>query len=185
MRLFVSVDLAELSEELAAIQSPLCDLPGVRLIDPKDAHLTLKFLGDGPDGGHDLDALETALCAAVADADCSPFDATFAGLGVFPSVEYIRVVWLGVDTGGEEVIRLHEAVEGRMTALGYEPERHAFTPHVTLARVDNAAAKEDVQRYVEAHDPTAGTLRIDDIRLTKSTLTPDGSVYETVSTFEL
>ena len=185
MRLFVSVDLDGLAAEVADAQAPFADLPGLTLTDPENAHLTLKFLGDGPGGGHDLDALEDALRTAVVDASVGPFDATFAGLGVFPSMEYIRVVWLGVDDGDTELTRLHEAIETRTTDLGYDAESHAFTPHVTLARMKHAAAKNDVQRYVDTRHPVVGTLRVDEIRLTESTLTPDGPTYETVTAFQL
>ena len=188
MRLFVSVDVDDLAGAIADVQEPLSGLPGLRLTDPEQAHVTLKFLGDGPAGGerdHDLDGLEAAIEAAVADADVDPFEARLAGVGVFPSPDYIRVVWLGFDAGGEELTHLHAALEEQTTDLGYDPESHEFTPHVTLARMDNAAAKEDVQRYVQESDPEAGTIQIEEIRLKESTLTSDGPEYETVTRFPL
>jgi len=36
------------------------------------------------------------------------------------------------------------------TALGVDPENHAFTPHVTLARMNDARGKELVQEAVRA-----------------------------------
>jgi 2'-5' RNA ligase len=182
MRLFVSVDLDGLEDVVADVQEPLREWPGVNPTDPGQAHVTLKFLGEGD---HDLDALREALAAAVKGADVEPFEATFAGLGVFPSLDYISVVWLGVEKGSQELIDLHRAIELETTALGYDEERHEFTPHVTLARMDHAAAKEDVQRYVREEDPEVGTRRVGELRLTKSTLTDDGPEYETLERFEL
>ena len=185
MRLFVSADLDGPEDAVAAVQEPLAGLPGLNLTDPAQAHVTVKFLGDGPDDGHDLDALDDALAAAVEDTGVDPFEADFEGLGVFPSLEYIRVVWLGVDAGGEELTRLHEAVEERTTALGYEPESHEFTPHVTLARMNHAAAKERVQEYVREGTVEVGRRRIEELRLTESKLTDSGPVYETVERYPL
>lgn len=182
MRLFVSVDLEGLTEDVAAVQAPLREWPGLNTTDPAQAHVTMKFLGEGD---HDLEALGDAVEAAVKGAGVEAFEARFAGLGVFPSMDYISVVWLGVEDGSRELTELHRALEIETTELGYDEERHEFTPHVTLARMDHAAAKEDVQRYVREEDPEDGTRRVEELRLTKSTLTDDGPEYETLERFEL
>jgi 2'-5' RNA ligase len=182
MRLFVSVDVDDLAEEVQHVQEPF-HLDGLDPTDPEQAHVTLEFLGD-VDGG-ELDALTDALAAGVDDAGVDPFDAELGGYGVFPTLDYISVVWLGVGEGGAELTRLHEAVEDRTTALGFEPEDHEFTPHVTLARMDHAANKDRVQELVRERDPDAGTTRVEEIHLTESTLTPSGPEYETVERFPL
>ena len=181
-RLFVSVDLDDLAEEVARVQEPL-RLDGLRLTDPADAHVTVKFLGDtDPDR---IDALTEVLEAAAADAAVGPFEVSLEGYGVFPSLEYISVVYLGVGAGSEQLTRLHEAVEARTTALGFDPEDHAFTPHVTLGRMDHAASKDRVQQLVREHHPDAGRTRVSELRLTESTLTGDGPAYETVAAVPL
>ncbi len=185
MRLFVSVDLDGLADEVVAVQDRLVDASGLTLTDPEQAHVTLKFLGDTDES--QLPALAEALETAVADAGVGPFEATFGGLGVFPSLDYISVVWLGVRDGAgvDELTRLHEAVEDRTTALGFDPEDHEFTPHVTLARMEHAGGKERVQDVVRERDPTVGTMTVSEIRLTESVLRSDGPVYETVDRVQL
>ena len=207
MRAFVSVDCDAVSEAIRRAQAPFDGLDGLRLTAPGSAHLTLKFLGEveetltahesasGPDhadGGSDdgvpgLSTLEDALESAVADSGVSPFDCTLAGYGTFPEGDYISVVWLGVEEGSAELARLHETVEAATTDLGFDPESHSFTPHVTLARMDHAAEKERVKRLVDGAEgaPAPATMRVDAVRLTESTLTPDGPVYETVARFPL
>ena len=99
MRLFVSVDLDRLADAVADAQAHLPETKSLRPVDPAGAHVTLKFLGDvDPDR---LDALEAALGAAVADAGVVPVEMTIGGFGVFPSLDYISVVWAGVRAGGE------------------------------------------------------------------------------------
>ncbi|PSQ42231.1 RNA 2',3'-cyclic phosphodiesterase [Halobacteriales archaeon SW_5_68_122] len=182
MRLFVGVDLDGLADPVADVQAPFRDLPGLNLIDPEQAHVTMKFLGESD---HDLKALSDAVGRAVDAAGVGPFEARFEGLGAFPSLDYINVVWLGVGEGGEELTALHEALEAATTDLGYDAERHEFTPHVTLARMDHAAAKEDVQHAVRERDPEVGRLEVEELGLTESTLTPDGPEYRTVERFGL
>ena len=182
MRLFVSVDLpATLADPLEAVQAELDDAAGLRLTDPSQAHVTLKFLGDtDPDR---VDEIEAAIQRAVDEAGVDPFDCTIEGLGVFPSLDYISVVWAGVREreGAAVLSRLHDTVETELTALGFDAEAHDFTPHVTLARMDDARGKSLVREVVRNHEPTVGTFRVDDVRLTESRLTDTGPVYETVA----
>ncbi len=185
MRLFVSVDVDELAEGIAAVQEPFADAAGLRFTDPSQAHLTLKFLGDTDESR--VPAIRDALATAVDEATVSPFEATFGGLGVFPHLDYISVVWLGVrdGAGDTELTRLHETVEDQLVSLGFDSEDHEFTPHVTLARMDHAGGKELVQRVVRERDPTVGPTTVSSICLTESTLTDDGPVYETVARIPL
>jgi len=182
-RLFVSVDLDGLAEDVAAVQEHLADASGLSLVDPAQAHVTLQFLGDtDPDR---VDALVAELERAVEESDVSPFTASFEGLGVFPSLDYISVVWLGVGAGSAELAALHDAIEARTTAMGFEPDDHDFTPHVTLGRLQHAGDKERVQQVVREHEPTAGEIRVEEIRLTESVLTDDGPAYSTVASVAL
>ncbi|MXR51199.1 RNA 2',3'-cyclic phosphodiesterase [Halovenus sp. WSH3] len=183
MRLFVSADLDGLASGVAAVQSLFEDADGLRFTDPQQAHITLKFLGDtDPDR---LGELTDALSEAVADADVGPFEAEIGGLGVFPHLDYISVVWVGVRDGGDRLTRLHESIENATTAIGFDPEDHEFTPHATIARMDHAGGKALVQDVVESRDPDVGTVRFEEIRLTESELTDDGPVYSTVERFPL
>lgn len=187
MRLFVSIDLPRsLAAAVADVQDRFADAGGLRFVDPEQAHVTLKFLGETAEKR--VPVVEEALENAVDAARVDPFEATVAGLGAFPSLDYISVVWAGVTAGGEQMTRLHDAVERETTGIGFEAESHEFTPHVTLARMDDARGKEIVQRVVRdssASDPLIGSFPVEQIRLKRSTLTPDGPRYETVTRFGL
>jgi 2'-5' RNA ligase len=183
MRLFVSVDLDGLAEEVAAVQELFEGASGLNVTDPEQAHVTLKFLGDVDETR--LPELTDELAVAVEESGVAPFPAAFGGLGVFPHLEYISVVWIGVREGGDRLTRLHEAIEARTTALGFEEEEHDFTPHATIARMEHAGGKDLVQDVVENRDPDVGRLRVEEVRLTESTLTPEGPDYSTVERFPL
>jgi 2'-5' RNA ligase len=183
MRLFVSVDCDGLADGIADAQARLPDTESLRLVDPDDAHVTLKFLGEVDPGR--VDDVTDVLATARTDAGVDPFEMAVGDFGVFPSLDYISVVWVGVREGGPELARLHEAVERETTALGFDPADHEFTPHVTLARMDDARGKAAVQRAVRETAPTVGRMEVTEMRLTESTLTDDGPVYRTVSRFPL
>lgn len=182
-RLFVSIDLDGLGEAIAAVQDRFEGASGLNFVDPEQAHVTLKFLGDtDPDR---LDELTDALSTAVEESGVAPFEARFGGLGAFPSEEYITVVWVGVREGGEAMVDLQEAIKDRTVAMGFDPEDHDFTPHVTIARMDHAGGKAQIQRVLREDDPSVGILDVTDVRLTESVLTDDGPEYTTLESFEL
>ncbi|WP_144798446.1 RNA 2',3'-cyclic phosphodiesterase [Halorubrum depositum] len=192
MRAFFAVDLPdELSDPLADAQAAFESAEGLRFVDPEQAHVTLKFLGEIGEGDAaetDAPALDDVIAAgerAVADAGVDPFECAIEGFGVFPSLDYVSVVWAGVGAGSTELTALHESLEAETTALGVDPEDHAFTPHVTLARMDDARGKELVREVVRDREPEVGRFEVDDVRLVKSTLTDDGPVYESVASLEL
>jgi len=194
MRLFVSVDpQVSLADTVETVQAEFSEADGLNFVDPKQAHFTLKFLGEtNPER---LNKIKTAIRDAVDEASVDPFDeasvdpfnCTIGGLGVFPSLEYITVVWVGVreGKGDAELTRLHEAVEAEMSVLGFEAESHEFTPHITLARMTNARGKSVVQEVVQETDPTVGMFRVDSVQLTESTQTDSGPEYETVAEVDL
>ncbi|GAA0224142.1 RNA 2',3'-cyclic phosphodiesterase [Haladaptatus pallidirubidus] len=185
MRLFVSIDLPNsLAESVAGVQDRFRDADGLTFTDPQQAHVTLKFLGDVDEDR--IPAIENTLESAVeSDIDFGPFDATVGGLGVFPSLDYISVVWVGVDDGAEEMRLLHNAVESRVYDLGFEPEDNDFVPHMTIARMQHAGGKKLVQDTVRELKPEIGEMEVEAIRLTKSELTDEGPEYSTVAAFRL
>lgn len=184
MRLFVSIDVpAALTDAVADLQDEFADATGLRAVDPGQVHVTLKFLGEVP--ASDVDDVTEALRDAVETAGVSPFTARFKGVGAFPSTDYIRVVWLGVEAGTDEMTRLHEAIEAAMTDRGFDPEDRAFTPHVTIARMDHGGGKALVQQKLRTLDPEVGEMTVSEVRLTKSELDEDGPTYSTVAAIEL
>lgn len=179
MRLFVSVDLPdELTTAIAAVQEELTPASGIRPTDPAQTHLTLKFLGELE--ASRVDAIVEGIDRAVDRTGLGRFEAEVEGLGVFPDIEYIRVVWLGFADGADELSTLAEAIEAELVERGFDERDHAFTPHATIARMDHAGGKSLVQRVVEGRSPEIGRFRVSSIALTESELTPDGPRYRTV-----
>lgn len=184
MRLFLSIDLpSALTEAIEETQAELEDAAGLNFVDPVQAHVTLKFLGDTD--SNQLPELKEAVGNAIEGAGVDPFDTEVRGLGAFPSTDYISVVWAGVDAGGAEMTTLHEALEEKTTEIGFDPEEHDFTPHVTIARMSDGRGKDLVQRKIREEGPELGAFRVSEVRLKESTLTQEGPEYETVARFPL
>lgn len=90
-------------------------------------HLTLKFLGEVDKTR--LEAVKAALNNAASAVD--RFEIKSTGCGYFPS-RGEKTVWLGMD--GERLTSLAQSVDEAVSRLGFEREKRAFTPHVTIVR---------------------------------------------------
>lgn len=132
MRLFIAINLpdAEKTRLTQALQAVAAiDLPA-RWVESDSLHITLKFLGEVPQG--QLPAVAAALAEAAAGAVA--FDVALSGFGAFPSLSRPSILWVGVQAG-PDMAELHRRIEGAYAPLGFPPDERAFRPHITVARV--------------------------------------------------
>ncbi len=149
----------------------------VRWVRPDNFHLTLKFLGDVPEGR--LEGVVAALRRPCANR--APFDAVLSGFGAFPSARHARVVWVGVGAGSEETRALAADVDAALGPLGFGREARPYVPHATLGRVRGRPVSLRLPPVI----PGEPGFRVGRVELVKSTLTAEGSVYETLEAFTL
>ena len=173
MRVFIAVDLSnELRKGLAELQRELRPLTDTaRWVAPESIHVTLKFIGEVPEKrAEDIDAALTGLT-------WKPFTVTVRGVGFFPGTRSPRVFWAGMEAPTMQ--DLAEQLDARMESLGFEKEKRAFRPHITLARARDSRIDSSLvtaaSKYAE-HD--FGSFPVDRVFLFKSILKPSGAVYE-------
>lgn len=179
-RLFVAVDLPPSAEPTVRdLQSRLGRTNAeIRFTDPSQAHLTLKFIGDVARDG--IPAIEKVMRDVAAGHE--PFEIAVGGTGVFPSRDYVSVVWVGVTEGAEPLEALQGDLERRIVREGIaDPEEHDFVPHATLGRMETGRGKSEVLDFLDEHSDVAvcrSTVR--EIVLKESELGDDGSVHTPV-----
>jgi 2'-5' RNA ligase len=142
-------------------------------------HYTLKFLGELGDDG----ARRAAEGAREAAASLAAFDVTLGAAGAFPNAPRARVLWLGLERGAEEFKALGRAVDVALAKRGFDREKRAFSPHLTLGRVRDVGHDWTAALAAStslAADPAA-RFRVGAIRVMKSTLSTGGSIYEVVA----
>lgn len=179
MRAFVAIPIDEpVRDELVRAVDPLKRAGAdVRWVSRENLHVSLKFLGDLDDA--QADRLRNLLRAERAAT--RPLEVR--GLGRFPPRGAPRVVWAGCRG---DLAPLARAVERAAEAVGVPPEDRDFTAHVTLGRVKSATnARALSDRIAAAADQPFGSQTLRALVLYKSTLTPDGPVYEELETFAL
>ena len=180
MRLFIALELSPalrdaIVQQTATLRSALG--PGLlRWVRPENLHLTLKFLGEV------TPKLADPLLQLLHEAaeHCPPFEATAGGLGCFPNERQPRVVWIGLQVP-EDLISLWKDIEVGTARLGFPPEERAFSPHLTIARVQPRASQADLRSVGAAVQQRSlgrvGSCRIEAIHLLRSDLQPGGPIY--------
>lgn len=180
MRLFLA---AEIGERLAGRAADLIrDLekraadaaPRARLtwLTADRLHITIRFIGE-------VDDVRAAAIAATLQPplDAGPFDLMLAGTGAFPKRGPPRVLWAGIEQGKDDLITVEREISSRLTAFGIPPEGRPYSPHLTLARVREAAGLRSTTLLDGMEDRSLGTTRIDAITLFQSRLSPKGPTY--------
>jgi 2'-5' RNA ligase len=87
------------------------------------------------------------------------------------------VVWTGIEQGREGLIAVEREVSSRLTTFAIPPEGRPYSPHLTLARVREAAGLRSASLLEGLEDRSLGTTRIDTITLFQSRLSPKGPTY--------
>ncbi len=177
VRAFIALELTgEIQEQLAQIQSELKKAGAdVKWVDPSGIHLTLKFLGNVS-----LKLIEEIkpLLDELAKTH-QRFELRLGKLGAFPKIEYPRVIWVGIEQGSEQTIRLTQDLEqGLMAKSGFLPEKRRFSPHLTLGRVRSANNRAQLKGLLVSTTFPQKTMQAETIILFKSTLTPQGAIYQ-------
>jgi 2'-5' RNA ligase len=137
---------ADLQSQLAADLAPLRkEWPSVQWVHPEDFHLTLRFMG-----GLQREAM-ARLLAEVQNwtLPFTPFPLDLQGVRTFPPHRDRGVLWIDLGTIWPELIELQQRIEEKVQSLGFEPERRAYTPHLTIARFRGG----DAEPFMEALAP--------------------------------
>lgn len=188
IRSFIAIELpGELKRALVQLQEQLktgSQIP-VKWVDPNSIHLTLKFLGDISTGitGQITQAMEKA-CQGM-----RPFYLEVGEPGVFPNVNRVNVVWVGLRGEVDKLKQLQQSIDSSLVTLGFQRESRTFTPHLTLARVRDRAAPEERrnlgQLVASTGFETNCGLEINSVQLMRSQLTREGAIYSRINTVTL
>jgi 2'-5' RNA ligase len=180
MRCFIAVEMSN-DEVIACLRELGKVRAALRLVSPENLHLTLKFLGEVNE------ELIPEVRASIEEAlqGFEPFNTTLKDLGTFPSLNYMRVVWVGIEKNREKLIEVQRSLDKSLVKPGFRRDRR-FHPHLTIARVKSPKGKGELRDFIMKHKGTDfGVVRVEKVELKKSVLTPKGPIYTTIAAREL
>jgi 2'-5' RNA ligase len=178
VRSFIAVDLdnQKLLQSIVAAQQTLSRTGGdLKLVEPQNIHITLRFLGEI------RQELVQDIIEQMKEVRFSPFTARFKGVGVFPNLHRPRVVWVGIEDGAREMSNISNTLEKGLRTLRVQPDNRGFTPHLTVARVRSGRNISELSQTIsEMQDMEFGSIGVNCVRLKKSTLSSSGPTYEDI-----
>lgn len=177
MRLFIAIDLpSEWKRLLAQPEESIGWLGrGVKWVEPRGMHLTLKFLGEVDE--KTLPDIRNGIAAACRGTDS--FKIRLRGTGVFPNPKRPRVYWVGIE-GASALLDLQKRIDSGMQGLGFPAEEHPFQPHLTLARIKEPIGKQRMTDALLAYKIESEPGMIREVLLMQSHLSRDGAHYEAI-----
>jgi len=170
---FIAIDIPtnkKLLEMENEINNSGADL---KLVEPENIHVTIKFLGDTDE--EKIDEIEEIIKNSA--KDFKPFNIKLKGSGVFPNKNYMKVIWIGLENA-ESIGEIAKKIDKQLQSLGFEPEKRGFSAHLTIARVKSPRNKEKLIQIIEKYqDVEFATIDVNSVKLKKSDLTPKGPIY--------
>jgi 2'-5' RNA ligase len=180
VRLFVGVEIdppvaaafSSVSAELQRRASTCAPHARITWVPAERAHVTVRFIG------HVDEAKANDIAESLkAPLETAAFDVVVGGMGAFPPGGAPRVIWAGLGDGVAALIDVEREVSERLEGCAVQREERAYRPHVTLARVREAAGLRTRVLLEELTDRAFGTTRVDAITLFESRLSPKGPTY--------
>jgi len=179
MRTFIAVDLSEeVRRSVAEVISRLRErITNVRWSAPENVHITLRFLGEVPEG-----ELPKVLEAARAAASASePFVLQAGGASGFGG-KNPRVLFLEVEGEVSLLKKLQERLEDELDQRGFGREGRAFAPHLTLGRRKGGPLPAD---WADFKVPEPRDWEVEQLVVYASKLTREGPIYTALARFDL
>jgi 2'-5' RNA ligase len=179
MRLFTALNLsADVIGKLETTLARLRPTAPIRWSRPENLHITTKFIGEWPEPR--LEELKTSL-AAVPGRE--PISVHVRDLGAFLNPKKPRIFWCGIDAPGLEALAAD--TEAATAALGVRTEERPYSPHITLARIDQGFDMTALRNAVTGGGGSLdfGRFEARSFFLYRSQAKPGGSVYTKLAEF--
>lgn len=176
MRTFVAVEITD-GTVLDSIKKVQTDLKiSAKPVEVHNMHFTLMFLGEI------TEEMAKKVQAQLDTIQFSSFDIGFVGVGAFPKPKFARVIWIGLDQGGEKLVQLAKIVEEKLVPLGFKSDK-PFKPHATIFRIKNKTG--DITDQISKYTTTKfGTQKVSYIKFKQSVLTPSGPIYSDIGVID-
>ena len=173
---FIAIEL-DITPSILDFEKELKNIDAdMKVVEPENIHITLKFLGDLEENL--TDEIEKIIKDAV--KNIQPFSIKLQGTGVFPNQNYIKVIWIGIKES-QYLETIAQTINNNLGNLGFKKEKRGFSPHLTIARVKTAKNKHHILKIIEKYDKKEFSVQqINSITLKKSDLTSKGPVYTTI-----
>ena len=189
-RIFIAINLPEkLRNQLAAFQDRWLELPA-RWARAEGLHVTLNFLGNT----NDQELCDVCALAMEVAKRHDPFDLTFekvcyGPLKDLPDGHAPRMIW-AVGEKSDELGSLQRDLENTLHEFAGADSAsgagYSFSPHITLARINQAALmKLEAEEIPAINESVKRTFMVESIEIMESEMKRGGPVYTVLESVKL
>lgn len=180
MRTFIAISLPqEIKTALVKLQKNLkTSGADVKWVEEQNIHLTLKFLGEIEE------KIAEKICVILKETakNLNPFSLRLESPGAFPRTDKPRVIWAGLGEDIQQLKNIVAELEKKLSEIDIPAEERAFASHITIGRLKSDKNREELVKGLIAAEEffknTNYEWRVNSIILFKSTLTPQGPIYD-------
>jgi 2'-5' RNA ligase len=177
IRMFIAINIGT-QQSLISLEKKLKKIePSLRCIESQNIHLTLKFLGDTDESY--IPHIKKVMIQSVKGK--KPFHIKLKGIGVFPNLNYIKIIWVGIkiiNADSSILSNIAQKINDGLFLYGF-PKDKKLLPHITISRVKRLENRKKLQTFIiNTANSEFGIIEATHITLKKSTLTPHGPIYE-------
>jgi len=178
MRCFLSINIPqEHGDKINDFKTNAMDADFLKanFVKSNDFHINLKFLGDV-----DEEKIKE-IKKILSQIKINPFEISLKSLGGFPTNNYVKVLWIGVDKGLGTLVKLQRDLDDALAKIGFQKDKN-FVPHITLARIKVVYDKSALTSlFFDNETKEFGSFWCDKINFMSSELTTEGPIYQELS----
>jgi len=174
MRTFIGIEIPfEAKRRIYDFEQKILKGQKIKMVELNNLHITLRFLGEVQE--KDIEQLKKSLLSAVKQ---QPFMVSIKNVDGFPDTNQARTIYLSIDKGKEEIVRLYKEIENAIGSQ-WRKEKKEYIPHITIARVRKGRINIRGKKF--SYPP----FSIEHFTLFKSELKKTGPEYTIIQRFKL
>ena len=183
VRSFFAIELQSkpIIKKIEEFQGTLSEAGGkIKLVEPQNLHLTLKFLGDINE------SLIPTLQAELEKISMEKFVIEYKGIGCLPGFHRINSIFVDITEGQQQLVTLAQKIEQVCEIFNLRKENRPYKAHLTIARVKYPGDKQALIDIIKSKkNDVYGKVDATEFKLKKSELTPKGPIYSDLFNIEL
>lgn len=180
-RVFIAINFPpEIKKMLSRYEKDFKELPA-KWVERENLHITLVFLGSITD----QEIGEVCMIAKKITDNSDGFLLKLESVGYGPTdkIPY-KMVWLKGQKSKELSSLKNQLDEDLVQAINFKPDHKGFSPHVTLARINQMQLRVmDLEEIPEINEKLDLDFEVESIDVMESVLSKEGPEYTIIESF--
>jgi len=177
---FIAIKLpSDIVASVFSVGAQINEFSKSTIVSYENLHISLKFLG-GALSDRQVEEVKSALQSIKSKI----FLIQLRSIGAFPSQQFARVIWLGVEES-KPLFGLRKQIDAVLPPLS-QADVHNFVPHLTLSRIISVFDKLKMARFFKLYKKTDfGVFEVKEFYFMMSKTSKIRTTYEVLASYSL